>query len=197
MNSTYDHVIQVAFRVAFASLPFHREFWKEDYVKKPVLFWKVVSGEAPGLSAMAIRVFSTPANSVPSERSFSAMNFLQDEYRSRLSAERTDMLTFIYMNSKVLRRQPSEPAPTWYNITEEQEEELENLAYEYLCQYGGDSGEDESSWSTYTYLAYLGSIYVGPYNHVIWYLWYFENSSLVNPIVYISVVNTIYTQPDP
>jgi len=56
------------------------------------------------------------------------------------------------------------------------------------------SGEDGS---TYTYLAYLGSIYVGPYNHVIWYLWYFENSSLVNPMVYISVVNTIYTQPDP
>ena len=49
------------------------------------------------------------------------------------------------MNSKVLRRQPTEPAPTWYNITEEQEEELENLAYEYLCHYGRDSGEDESS----------------------------------------------------
>ena len=43
----------------------------------------------------------------------------------------------------------------------------------------------------------LHSIYVGPYDHVIWYLWYFENSSLVNPMVYIVVVNTIYTQPDP
>lgn len=134
-----------AFRDCDGKFGAWREFWKEDYVKKPVLFWKVVSGEAPSLSAMAIRVFSTPANSVPSERSFSAMNFLQDEYRSRLSAERTDMLTFIYMNSKVLRRQPTEPAPTWYNITEEQEEELENLAYEYLCHYGRDSGEDESS----------------------------------------------------
>src|SRR5467141_1365969 len=49
-----------------------------------------------------------------------------------LSAEKTDMLTFIYMNSKVLRRKPSEPAPTWYNLTEDQEEEFENLAYEYV-----------------------------------------------------------------
>jgi hypothetical protein len=32
---------------------------------------------------------------------------------------------------------------------------------------------------------------------MIWYLWYFENSSLVNPMVYIIVVNTIYTQADP
>src|SRR6267378_4877479 len=29
----------------------------------------------------------------------------------------------------------------------------------------------------------LHSIYAGPYDHVIWYLWYFENSSLVNPMV--------------
>ena len=50
---------------------------------------------------------------------------------------------------------------------------------------------------TNTYLAYLGSIYVGLYNHVIWYLWYFQNSSLVNPMVYTILVNTIYTQPDP
>jgi hAT family C-terminal dimerisation region len=111
-----------------------RDFWKE-YKDKPLLFWKVVAGEAPHLSALAIRVFSTPANSVPSERSFSAMNFVQDKYRSRLSAEKTDMLTFIYMNSKVLRRKPSEPAPTWYNLTEDQEEEFENLAYEYVCGF--------------------------------------------------------------
>jgi hypothetical protein len=63
------------------------------------------------------------------------MNFIQDKYRSCLSAEKTDMLTFIYMNSKVLRQQPSELAPTWYNLTEDQEEELENLAYEYICRF--------------------------------------------------------------
>ena len=63
------------------------------------------------------------------------MNLIQDEYRSRLSTEKTDMLTFIYMNSKVLRQQPSEPAPTWYNLTEDQEEEFEDLAFEYICRF--------------------------------------------------------------
>ena len=111
------------------------DFWKKDYTKKPILFWKMIAGEAPHLSALAIQVFSMPANSVPSEWSFSAMNFIQDEYRSHLSAEKTDMLTFIYMNSKTLRQQPSEPAPTWYNITEDQEEEFEDLAYRYICWF--------------------------------------------------------------
>ncbi|KAN0072862.1 Ribonuclease H-like domain containing protein [Elaphomyces granulatus] len=91
-----------------------RDFWKE-YKDKPTLFWKYHRSEA-----------------LPC---FSAMNFVQDKYRSRLSAEKTDMLTFIYMNSKVLRRKPSEPAPTWYNLTEDQEEEFENLAYEYVCGF--------------------------------------------------------------
>jgi len=118
-----------------------RDFWKKDYMEKPLLFWKIVAGEAPHLSALAIRVFSTPANSVPSERSFSAMNFIQDECRSRLSAEKTDMLTFIYINSKVLRQHPSEPAPTWYNLTKDQEEEFEDLAFEYICRFGDNNVE--------------------------------------------------------
>jgi hAT family C-terminal dimerisation region len=112
-----------------------RDCWKKEYREKPILFWKIVAGEASYLSALAIQVFSTPANSVPSERSFSAINFIQDEYRSHLSAEKTNMLIFIYMNSKVLRQQPSEPASTWYNLTEDQEEEFEDLAFKYICRF--------------------------------------------------------------
>ena len=71
-------------------------------MEKPILFWKIIAGEAPDLSALAIQIFSTPANSVLSEQSFSAINFIQDEYRSCLSAEKTNILTFIYINSKIL-----------------------------------------------------------------------------------------------
>ena len=55
------------------------------------------------------------------------------------------MLTFIYMNSKVLRRQPSEPALTWYNVTEDQEEELEDLAYEYICRFGDNEVDADAA----------------------------------------------------
>ena len=61
------------------------------------------------------------------------MNFIQDKYRSHLLVEKINMLTFIYINSKILQQQSSEPASTWYNITEDQEEEFENLVYRYIC----------------------------------------------------------------
>ena len=117
------------------------DFWKKDYVEKSILFWKIVAGEVPDLSALAIQIFSTPANSVPSEQSFSAMNFIQDECRSCLSAEKTDMLTFIYINSKVLQQHPSEPAPTWYNLTKNQEKEFEDLAFKYICRFSDNNVE--------------------------------------------------------
>jgi hypothetical protein len=55
---------------------------------------------------MAMRLHETPANSVPSERSFSAMNFIQNTYRTRLSTVKTNKLTNIFVNTKALRRRP-------------------------------------------------------------------------------------------
>ncbi|KAJ0129484.1 Retrovirus-related Pol polyprotein from transposon RE2 [Fusarium oxysporum f. sp. albedinis] len=46
---------------------------------------------------------SKTMNSVPSERSLSAANYLHCKLRNRLSPLRTDQVTFIYMNSRVLK----------------------------------------------------------------------------------------------
>lgn len=56
------------------------------------------------LARTAIRVFGYLASFMPSERSFSAMNFIHNTRRNCLSSEDTDMMTFIYMNSRVLYR---------------------------------------------------------------------------------------------
>jgi hypothetical protein len=56
-----------AFRDYEGKFAHWRDCWKKEYREKPILFWKIVAGEASHLSALAIRVFSTPANSVPSE----------------------------------------------------------------------------------------------------------------------------------
>jgi hypothetical protein len=61
------------------------------------LFW--------GLSGtLALRLASTIANSVPSERSFSILRLLQNKLRSRLTAQRIDKLQYIYINERVLGR---------------------------------------------------------------------------------------------
>lgn len=133
-----------AFRDVQGKFGHHRDdIWTVDFTSKPVLFWKLASVDAKALSGVAQRVFSSPANSVPSERSFSAMNFIQDDFRSRLSADKTDKLTFIYMNSKVLRRTKDDKVPAWYNIGEEDEEALEDLAFSYVSRC--ESGDDDVS----------------------------------------------------
>lgn len=67
-------------------------------------FWWSVCTDCPTLYQMARRLIATPANSVPSERSFSAMNYIQNQFRSRMSTERTDMAIYTFMNSKALAR---------------------------------------------------------------------------------------------
>ncbi|KJZ68369.1 hypothetical protein HIM_12243 [Hirsutella minnesotensis 3608] len=66
--------------------------------------WRYLHSMNISLAAIAKRVLGALANSVPSERSFSATNYLHNRIRNRLTVNSTNKLTFIYMNSRVLRR---------------------------------------------------------------------------------------------
>jgi hypothetical protein len=80
-----------------------------------------------GLAGIARRIYGALANSVPSERSFSTLNFLHNTRRNRITPEGSDMSAFIYMNSRVLARleaekktlKPLEPAVRWSTIPED------------------------------------------------------------------------------
>ena len=64
----------------------------------------MASAFAPDLSQIALRLAQTPANSVPSERSFSTLNLLLNDLRNSLGNEKVNMLQYIYMNERVLAR---------------------------------------------------------------------------------------------
>ena len=68
----------------------------------PLLFWQTQGMFGGVLARLAVRLLSTPANSVPSERSFSAQNLIHSQKRNRLQAERVNKLTFIHMNQRLL-----------------------------------------------------------------------------------------------
>jgi hypothetical protein len=68
----------------------------------PLRFWQLQAMFSPGLGTLAVRLFSTPANTVPSERAFSAQNLIHDRKRNRLSAEKTNKLVYIHMNQRLL-----------------------------------------------------------------------------------------------
>ena len=64
----------------------------------------LLDNQGSKLATLAVRIFGTIANSVPSERSFSAVNFLHSKARNRLIPANADKLAFIYMNKRVLER---------------------------------------------------------------------------------------------
>ncbi|RKK64095.1 hypothetical protein BFJ69_g16797 [Fusarium oxysporum] len=64
----------------------------------------LLDNQGSKLAALAVRIFGTIASSVPSERSFSAVNFLHSKARYRLTPANADKLAFIYMNERVLER---------------------------------------------------------------------------------------------
>jgi RNA:NAD 2'-phosphotransferase (TPT1/KptA family) len=64
----------------------------------------LLDNQGSKLAALVIRIFGTIANLVPSERSFSAVNFLYSKARNRFTPANADKLAFIYINERVLER---------------------------------------------------------------------------------------------
>jgi hAT family C-terminal dimerisation region len=58
------------------------------------------------LAPLAIRILTTTANSVPSERAFSTMKLQHTKLRNRLSPTRVEKLVFIHINRRILAGGP-------------------------------------------------------------------------------------------
>ena len=79
-----------------------RIFWEES--GNPSLFWDLAMGDTHFLSRIASRIFSTPVNSVASERAFSVRNVIHTKTRNRLHSAKADKLAYLYTNARVLAR---------------------------------------------------------------------------------------------
>ena len=72
-----------------------------------------------------MRLLETHANSVPSERAFSAMNLTATKKRNRLSVEKLNKLCYIYMNSRAL----SHPHKGLIHLSDNGLIQIENLIF--------------------------------------------------------------------
>jgi hypothetical protein len=70
----------------------------------PKLFWAYIETTCPELSSFADKLMITCANSVPSERAWSSMNYIHSKTRNSLSFNTVDKLQFIYINYRILRK---------------------------------------------------------------------------------------------
>ena len=80
--------------------------------KNSDLFWLYNEVMCPSLSAFAIRLLNTIANSVPSERVWLSMNYIHSKTQNKLLLDKVNKLLFIYINSRVLEHLRIDPLET-------------------------------------------------------------------------------------
>ena len=85
-------------------------------------FWISTLNRTKALGTLCNRLFSTPANSVPSERSFSIQNYIHTKIRNSLKSDRVDKLIYIYMNSRIFDARKEDNK---YILTINEKEQLE------------------------------------------------------------------------
>ena len=79
------------------------------YHDNPIMFWKSYLFDEIHrlLVILSVRVFEAIANSIASERAFSAMNLIYIKLRNRLGSEKADKLIYIYINQCILDKSKS------------------------------------------------------------------------------------------
>jgi len=94
-------------------------------ITSPTTFWHAQHTFSPEHSLLATRLFCTPANSVPTESSFSAQNLIHSKVHNSLNPTRVDKLTYIYLNRRVLDHKAGEPRQ-WQDQSGKAEIELKD-----------------------------------------------------------------------
>ena len=119
------------FRNKMAPFEAIRPAWSAT--KDPKMFWTMFETHTRFLGKFARRLFSTPANSVSSERAFSIQNIIHTKLRNTLSAEKVDKLTYIYMNARILKSMEGLSLGAMdlsYELSDEQEVAFEDAVME-------------------------------------------------------------------
>ena len=110
----------------------------------PIAYWKSYQYNETHivLAKLAVRIFEAIANSVASERAFSAMILIHTKLRNRLGEEKAYKLIYIYMNQRVLNRNNSLLLGDAIEKTQEEQVQLEELLLQFV-DYQGKDVEDE------------------------------------------------------
>src|SRR5579859_3042099 len=121
-----------SFRAQESPFEYGRRCWSVS--KNPKLFWHSAMSHTTIIGKLGYRLFSTPCNSVASERAFSIQNLIHTKSRNQLKSETTNKLTYIYTNGRILDRfegmyefSESIKAKSVHKLTSEEEVTLENV----------------------------------------------------------------------
>jgi hypothetical protein len=102
------------------------DIWGGDS-RDAIDFWQTAMSLCRPLAELALKLFSIPSSSCPSERSFSAMNWIQGNRRTRLTFARANKLIFSFFNAKLLRAYASDIPVVCFSLLNLPEKELEGI----------------------------------------------------------------------
>ncbi len=110
----------------------------------PILYWKshLFDQTHKVLANLAVRIFEAIANSVISERVFSAMNLIHSKLRNRLGSIKAYILIYIYINQRVLDRNNSVLLGNPIEKTQEEQARLEDMLLQFIDEEGDDIEDD-------------------------------------------------------
>jgi hypothetical protein len=108
---------------------FTRSHHSQLHIDDPLRYWNsyLHHKSHKQLAQLAVRIFETIANSVSSERAFSAMGLIVTKLRNRLGPEKADKLIFIYMNQRVLDKHGDILLGDWVDKSDNDQVDLEEL----------------------------------------------------------------------
>lgn len=122
-----------------------RPCWLDS--NNPRIFWLQQLEYTQLIGKLATRIFSTPANSVASEHSFSIQNLTHNKSRNALYPERVNKLTYIHTNTRVLAQMNKKLKDTFmkslYSLSDEEQVALENMLLEDEFPVTAKMNEDE------------------------------------------------------
>ena len=147
-------------------------FW--EHQEDPREFWLFASLSSKYFAPLCCRLFNTPCNSVPSERAFSIQNLIHSKVRNSLKSEKVDKLTFIYMNSRVLKTTSTSsgltvlPKSSPYDLSEEQLVQMEEVLLEDEEQREEDEIDVDSddSWGIITLYTTFSTGTISSWSHL-------------------------------
>ena len=127
-----------------------RELWDPEIKGDPVTFWSLALQYSPEIAELALRLFETPANSVPCERAFSTMNLTHTKYRNRLTVERTHKLCFVHINRRILDRSRDATKKRLDELDDREAMELESTLMEARLNEAYTAGSTSETWESET-----------------------------------------------
>ena len=101
-----------------------------EHADEPRIFWLMQMEHTKIIGKFGVRIHSTPANSVPSERAHATWSLIHTKLCNSLKSERVNKLTYTYINDRILHGVQNDQYRSPHTLSTVEEVEIEETMLE-------------------------------------------------------------------